>query len=220
MNVTGIAATLRQRWKGHYDTGLSSCFGNALTYAEAVSMWRAEAAKDSSLTDVGVRRAVRAKAAKNGVHNDLRRISEKVDQAVVALTARREALGRPKRAADAIEEARRRELRDHLMRLTPAARIAAAMADSDMAEALLDAPSAAVMGLAPEVLAQIRDSYSKATQADGLRLIAEAEEAVTLTRAAFETALIAVKAETGLGGRAFDQWLDSGVDPDLQPATV
>jgi hypothetical protein len=217
MMMTGLSAELRKRWNPSWnEPKLARCFTLSLDFAQAARDRRAEYARRPDLSEQGVTMAVRKHLAGNHINTELKSYGEVIAQAEAGLKAAREGLGRPPRAADAVAEARRRELRDHLAKMSPAARISAALSDPGMAAAVLDAPSPAMVGIPQEALAQVRAAYARVTEPARLEALDQHEEAITLARAAFQTALVAVKSEVGLTDKQFAAWLDTGAEPELK----
>jgi hypothetical protein len=189
----------------------------ALDCVVGLTAKRAEFAESGDLTQVGQNRAIREWVKKHQRVEMIRNVPA-VARAREQIAAERAALTQPHiDRADLAGELQRQELRILLRDKPVGERVKLALADTEVATAILSA-SPLLTGLPTDARERISEAYAVAQHSERLAQLDEAEEALHLAEQAHAFATGQIKAAAGLDDASYGLWWTTAQDPG-QPLT-
>ncbi|MER8923429.1 hypothetical protein [Mesorhizobium sp. M0802] len=205
--------TLESRWRPEWSdrsdlSRLKAAFNKALYFVDTVPKSRSQLAGPGTLSDKGLREAVRAHAAEKVVP-DLRRAMWETERTANGLKNELSRLAVPRQhdKTDVAGAMLRGEIRSMLRGMENGERIGLIMSDPTYLTAAFEGP-AALSGLSEDLRTELERRMIEQAHGPATEAINSAKEAVELTQAAVEMAVSAVKTEGAFDSdHVFGAWL-------------
>lgn len=190
-------------WKATLDNAV------LMTGAAKYQLGEIKSASNGRLTEQGIREELRKKLETDIVLGRLKRDQARVNVAREELAQKRSALANFKYDRDDLLAAmHRREMRDHIRKLSTAEQSALLLKSAAAREAVYEVPQE-LSGVIPLEYDRWRQYHVEQTSGPQLAEIAEQSAVLDLVGAAITVAINEAKAESGLDSRQADDWIAS-----------